>query len=168
MTSARAMIDWAYPKSLYVMSAVWRAQLDGVIAGSAPIKPTPSIVGNYATAAHSMRRLGEKISSQQADPARPSVSLVLIGPVLWTRFAAGGDRREPQIHTGGPAAGDVVVVTDEPVIKALLNGRLASDAAENRGLIRYYGTQADVSAIRSLMRQTGAPMAGHSASSAVK
>ena len=165
MTSARAMIDWAYPKSLHVISAVWRAQLDGVIAGSAQIKPTPSIVGNYAASAHVLRRLGKKISAQQAAPARPSFSLVLIGSVLWSRFSTSGDRSEPQIHTGGPAAGDVVVVTDEPVIEALLNGRLAADAAENRGLIRYYGTQADVSAIRSLMRQTGAPMAGRSASS---
>ena len=163
MTSARAMIDWAYPKSLYVISAVWRAQLDGVIAGSAQIKPTPSIVGNYATAAHLLRRLGEKISSQQADPASPSVSLVLIGPVLWTRFSAGGDRREPQIHTGGPAAGDVVVVTDEPVIEAVVSGHLTADAAEKRGLIRYYGTPADVTAIRTLLGQVGA--AGGSTSS---
>ena len=159
------MIDWAYPKSLHVVSAVWRAQLDGVISGSTLKKPPPSIIGDYATAAHLMRRLGEEMSPYRKDLANPSISLVLIGPVLWTRFAAGGDWREPQVHTGGPAAGDVVVVTDEPVIEALLNGRLAADAAENRGLIRYYGTQADVSAIRSLMRQTEPPTAGRNESS---
>ncbi|MBY0224785.1 MAG: hypothetical protein K2Q28_03155 [Hyphomicrobium sp.] len=163
MTSARAMIDWAYPKSLHVISAVWRAQLDGLIAGSAHIKPAPSIMGNYATAAHVLRRLGEKISSQRANPASPSVSLVLIGPVLWTRFSAGGDRSEPQIHTGGPAPGDVVVVTDEPVIEALLDGRLTADTAENKGLIRYYGSPTGITAIRTLLGKARA--AGRSTSS---
>jgi hypothetical protein len=56
-----------------------------------------------------------------------------------------------------------VVVTDEPVIEALLNGRLAADAAENRGLIRYYGLPAGITAIRTLLGQVG--VAGGSTSS---
>jgi hypothetical protein len=147
------MIEWAYPKSLHVVSAVWKAQLDGVIAGSPQQKPTTSILGNYGTATHLLRRLGERLSTSQENlPAEPSLSLVLIGPVLWTRYTAISTRRELQFHTAGPAPGDVVVVTDEPVIEAIVNGRLTADTAESRGLMRYYGGASDISAIRSFLR----------------
>jgi hypothetical protein len=150
--SARAMIDWAYPKSLHVTSAVWKAQRDGVIAVSKQRKPAASFLGSYGTARHLLRRLGERISPYLTDPAKPSISLVLIGPVLWTRYTASGPGREPQIHTAGPAKGDAVVVTDEPVIEALLKGQLTPHEAESRGLIRFYGAEANVQSVRSLLR----------------
>jgi hypothetical protein len=42
-------------------------------------------------------------------------------------------------HTTGPSSGDVVIVTDEPVIKALVEGQVAPQTARELGLIRLYG-----------------------------
>ena len=40
-------------------------------------------------------------------------SLVLIGPMLWTRFEHAGAALRMDAHTSGPASEDVVIVTDE-------------------------------------------------------
>jgi hypothetical protein len=50
-------------------------------------------------------------------------------------------------HLQGPESGDVVVVTDEPVIVALNDGRLTLKAAGELGLIRYYGPAERVKAL---------------------
>lgn len=162
---ARALIDWAYPRSLHVTSAVWQAQLDGVLAVSSSSQSPRTIVGAYGAAARALRRLGEELSRHQQSPRRPSISLVLIGPVLWARFAVDGTAQEPEIHSRGPSTGDVVVVTDQPVIEALVNGRLTTATAERRGLIRYYGADADVSAIRSILEKASPKQAGENSSS---
>ena len=154
VNTSRGVLNWIYPNALYVTSAVWKAQLDGVIAKSRPPgQQARSLLGGYAEAARALRHFGQNISAFQSESAQPSISLVLLGPVLWTRYAATEDGFTTEIHAKGASAGDVVVVTDEPVVEALVEGRLTADAAEKRGLIRFYGTQPDIATIRSLLRQ---------------
>ncbi len=60
-------------------------------------------------------------------PAPPAVALLLVEARLWNRFqpGAGVDTRlRLEAHASGPRDGDVVLVTGEPVLKALLEGRL--------------------------------------------
>ena len=65
----------------------------------------------------------------------PPVALVLVEAHLWGRITSGpnGMRFEP--HVAGPAAGDVVLVTAEPALKALLDGRITWEAALAAGLV---------------------------------
>ena len=46
------------------------------------------------------------------------------------------------VHVEGPAEGDVVVVTEPPVIKALADGTLTVQKALELGVIRFYGKPA--------------------------
>jgi hypothetical protein len=51
-----------------------------------------------------------------------------------------------------------VIVTDEPVIGALLDGRLTPRQASEAGLVRLYGAPADTEAVQALLdRLTPAP-----------
>jgi hypothetical protein len=63
------------------------------------------------------------------------VALVLVEAHLWGRvtWESGGPRFAA--HVNGPSGGDVIVVTGEPVLRALLEGRITWDAAIATGLV---------------------------------
>ena len=68
---------------------------------------------------------------------RSSVAVVLTQTMLWTRYPAGGGIKP---HVAGPESGDLVVVTDDPVVRTIADGRLTVSEAMENGLIRLYGT----------------------------
>ena len=67
-------------------------------------------------------------------------------------------------HVEGPKAGDVVVVTDEPVIAALADGSLTPQAAREGGLLRIYGSEASAARLTAwldgLCAEASPPAAG--------
>ena len=69
-----------------------------------------------------------------------SFSLVLLGPMLWTRFAGDDGGLRAQVHVAGPTPGDLVLVSELIVIQAIADGRLAVGEAHREGLIRLYGS----------------------------
>jgi hypothetical protein len=79
----------------------------------------------------------------------------MIGPVLWTRFAEGSEGLTATPHVKGPSSGDVVLVSDEPVILALASGRMNGNTAFEQGLIRIYGEPAKAAALESMLRRIG-------------
>jgi hypothetical protein len=81
----------------------------------------------------------------------PAFSMVLIRVMLWTRFEPAGATLNMEVHAAGPAGDDVVIVTDEPVIGALLDGRLTAEQARQLGLVRLYGSPADAANVASLL-----------------
>ncbi len=147
VTSRRGVLNFVYPKALYVTSAVWQAQLDGVLPRSVTAVESKSFVAGrakYDTAAAQLSSLRDKLSAAHDDRSAVAFSLVLLGPVLWTRFVPEGAGLTMTPHVSGPTNGDVVVVTDEPVIRALVDGQLTSQAARELGLIRFYGEPGSV------------------------
>jgi hypothetical protein len=135
----RGMLNWVYPNALYVTSAVWKAQLDGLLSRDDRPAATRALLG-YGTAVKELGQLRDGLSLVR-DHGRddPTISVVLIGPMLWARLAPANTGLEMIPHTTGPSNGDVVIVTDEPVIKALVEGQVASQTARELGLIRFYG-----------------------------
>jgi hypothetical protein len=139
---ARGTLNFVYPKALYVTSAVWRAQLDGVIPRSEPSAESKSLVAGrskYDTAVTQMGSLRDKLSLAIEDRPVAAFSIVLLGPVLWTRFVPEGSALTMTPHVFGSTNSDVVIVTDEPVIRALVDGQVTAQAARDLGLIRFYG-----------------------------
>ncbi len=80
------------------------------------------------------------------------VSIVLIGPMLWSVVTPGSDGLFVRPHTDGPSPGAAVVITDVPVLAALLSGDLSSQAAEAASLIRIYGPAGAVMNTRAALR----------------
>ncbi|MCB1502100.1 MAG: DUF3604 domain-containing protein [Bauldia sp.] len=147
-TLALGMMNWTYPKSLYVPTAVWQAEDAGLLPPRLP-KPAKDLFGSqFRKAAADMDALGARLESAAGDA--PHVSVVLVPQVLWTQFApADGGAVTVTIHAAGPAAGDTVVVTHEKVVRALLSGDLTFETAEAFGLVRLYGDDSGQERVRS-------------------
>jgi hypothetical protein len=143
---ALGMLNLAYPDSLHVRTAVWTAQLEGTLD-----RAEPTIVGSASPDELFRRTLRLRQTLARLDALRgqidaaldgappPAFSIVLIGPMLWSRFEAQDGALKLSAHSTGPDSGDVVIVTDEPVVAALLEGRISPPEARERGLLRVYG-----------------------------
>lgn len=87
------------------------------------------------------RELGGKLSDQNERAEKLSLSLVLLEPALWTRYRVAGNGYASDVHAKGASAGDAVVVTEAPVVAALLAGTLTYAKAEKLELLRFYSLQ---------------------------
>jgi hypothetical protein len=70
----------------------------------------------------------------------PAIAMLLIGPMLWARFEGQEGTVSLESHATGPVGDDVVLVTDEPVVAALAEGRITAREARAQGLVKAYGT----------------------------
>lgn len=142
------VLNWSYPEALHVRTAVWQAENAGLLPprGKAP---TTGALAFYRAAA-SMSRLGGLLEAE-AESRAAGFSIVLIPQVLWTRFVPDSDRVSVMTHAPGPLAGEAVVVTNEKVVRALLDRRLALRDAEAQGLLRIYGEEATQAAVRETL-----------------
>ena len=77
--------------------------------------------------------------------------MILIEPMLWARFEFRAGELALQAHADGPAKGDVVVVSDEPVIAALAEERITPQEARRLGLVRFYGARGAVEEVSFLL-----------------
>jgi hypothetical protein len=149
-TLQRGVLNWVYPKSLYVSTAVWQAQIAGIVAKDRPL--TGNLAGLGLRRAQLLMRQLE-IQTAAAAGARPvpRFSVVLLGPMLWTSYDAASGRVKASLHAAGPTPGDVVVVTDSVVVSALLTGALTVREASDFGLIRFYGDDADIALLAHVL-----------------
>lgn len=145
---ARGVLNWAFPDSLHVTTAVWQAQAAGVISRDEMPAAAKALVG-FQKATETLAAFRDGLAAVHDGHAAPALAMVLLGPVLWTRFERKGLAVEMVTHAVGPAAGDAVVVTDEPVIAALVDGRLTPRVAREMGLLRLYGPAASVAQLAS-------------------
>lgn len=151
------MLNLAYPDTLHVRTAVWMAQLDGVISRDeqpAAGDPQTATIRAMFRLRETSLRLGwfrDRIGAALDGRPVPAFSIVLIGPMLWTRFEPAGDTLAMTAHAAGPGSEDVVIVTDAPVVAALLEGRLTPQQARSLGLVRFYGAPQNVADVASLL-----------------
>ena len=148
----RGMLNLAYPQSLHVGTAVWQAQL----AGALPRDPLAERADLSPDARATLGRvrvngLLMRFAARLAKPADEAASLavVLLDSVMWSRFVVAAGAVHPVIHVAAPEAGDVVVVTDTPVLEAIAAGSLELATALELGLIRLYGAPPQVAGVRA-------------------
>ncbi len=73
---------------------------------------------------------------------------------LWSRLSPNSHGYDIATHTAGPQAGDVVVVTHEAVLAALVRGKLSIATALDRGLLVVDGESTAVDSVRSLLNES--------------
>ncbi|MDZ7652625.1 MAG: hypothetical protein U5L03_08810 [Burkholderiaceae bacterium] len=141
----RGMLNLSYPESLHVHTAVWMAQLDGTLPrrdASATSDEQPEMLRAmlaYRNTVRTLEAARARLESGQPHSAKPPIAVLLIGPMLWVRFEQAEARLQMVPHVDGPARGDVVVITDAPVMAALVDGSMTAGRARAMGLVRYYG-----------------------------
>lgn len=153
IATRRGVLNMACPESLHPGTAVWQAQLAGrlprdPLAQRGDLTPEARATLRLIKANASLGQLAVRMSGASTAAARPNLALVLLGPVLWTRFDTDGDAVRPSVHVAGPEAGDVVIVTEIAVVEAVARGELGFGEALDLGVARLYGAPAGVAAAR--------------------
>lgn len=148
----RGLLNWTFPNALYVTTAVWQAENSGILP------PRTSKGGKGLTAYHrtatALEELALRISQNGGATAdAPPLSIVLIETVLWTHLDHGPQGYTANVHRDGPAPGDVVIVTEGSVIEALVDARVTAKAAEDAGLLRYYGDVGKLKVIQEMLHR---------------
>ena len=145
---ARGALNYIYPKSLYVRTAVWQAQNSGLLAPR-PARAVKDLFAFQHTAAD-LQQLGDALGPAPAP--RLGFTVVLLDSMLWSRYAPSESGFDVDVHVKGPQKGDAVLVTQSEVIRALNVGSLGFDVAEAQGLIRLYGPADRQEAVRSILQ----------------
>lgn len=154
VAALRGALALAYPQSPQVGTAVWQAQLAGRLPGDpvaqqGELSADARAVMRRVRANSLLRQLAVQLSAPGAAAAPPNLAVVLLGPVMWNRFAAHDGRLTPLLHVAGPEPGDVVVVTELPVVEAIAAGSLGFAAAIDSGVLRLYGEPGVVARARA-------------------
>jgi hypothetical protein len=148
-TVQRGILNWTYPNALYVQGALTQAHLNRII--ELPTAPAAQDLfgSRLRQTAEMLKRFGAEL---QLDGARDfAFSLVLIEPMLWTRYTVSGGAVGTSVHVKGPEVGDLVVVSAEAALKEMVARRLTFQRAEELGLVRFYGDPANTGRLRSIL-----------------
>ena len=136
-TVALGALNWSYPDALYVRTALWQAEVSGIL----PPRPSQHLPAALAfrRAQVALGMFADRLSRAGRQGDKPmSIAVVLIDSMLWTRFVASSKGYDAHIDVAGAESGDVVIVTASKVIEAIVRGSYDANLAELNGLIRLY------------------------------
>ena len=152
----------SHPRSIGVALAIADAIGEGVLDRSAA---APIIVGSagYWRAVGRLSAVGQALAGEEG--LREPVAILLIDSNLWARLVPSIGRPRLEAHAPGPGEGDVVVVTSEPVLAALLEQGMAPAGAIDRGLVAVEGPDTAASVVRASL--AGGLRSGHAPRPAV-
>jgi hypothetical protein len=141
-------LESMYPGSFTVAVALRKAADSGVIDAAA----LQARSKRHALYIDAVRRLQELRTTLAASPAAAdlpaSFSLGYVESRLWSRYSRADGKIRADIHTYGPAPGEAVVLTGEPVVTELLAGRLSVERALADGMLLIDGDESEKTAIR--------------------
>lgn len=155
MTLEKVAVSYAYPDSLNVMAAVSSARLSGKLDRTITIglQTAEQLERTSLRIRAALWQLRGRLAS--APPgAMPSLAIVLLEPMMWSRIATAEGAPKLMLHVDGPATGDVVTVTEEVVLVAINEGKLTAGEALEQGLVRLYGSDGDVASARAWLQAT--------------
>jgi hypothetical protein len=147
---ARGVMNWVYPDSLHVRTAVWRAEDAGIL----PKRDAVKDLFAFRKTTRDLKMFGEFLARLEASPEElPAVSVVLLDSMLWSRLVRTQDGHDFHVHVDGPKPGDPVIVSDGKVITSLANGGLTGETAREHGLVSIYGSPEMISILTKAMNR---------------
>src|SRR5215470_12310640 len=138
------------PKASVVYFAIVDAVEHGVLDRSAFQTIVPGPAG-YWQAVGRINELHRRLAAAAGEQAAPAMSLLFIESNLWARFEPTPQGLTLSVHTPRAGEGDVVVLTSEAGLAAVLDGRLPVDAALERGLIALDGEASTADRAKALI-----------------
>jgi hypothetical protein len=151
---ARGLLNWVYPDALHIVGAMAQAVSERRLP--APASGRERDPWGYRLAMQLIDRYAQQLRMLSGGARPPAFSVLLIEPMLWTRFVAEGGDLRAQVHASGPQAEDLVLISGEEVIREIARNRLTLGEAHRQGLIRLYGTLQQVALFLTLYDQVGA------------
>jgi hypothetical protein len=140
------------PTSIKVAVAIRKAITSGELDASAAAPITPGAVGYWRAVKH-IEAFKSLIVSGHPSPIGP-ISVLLIDSDLWSRISPGPNGLVVDVHTVGPRDGDVVIVTSEPIIAAVLEGRTELQWALKHEVIAIDGPSDDAKAVLATVERS--------------
>jgi hypothetical protein len=148
-------LESMHPGSFPVAVALRKAADSGVIDAAALEAPSRRGIVVYGGTVWRLQAFNRALAESAAAAELPaSFSLGYVESQLWTRFSQADGMLRIDIHTDGPAEGETVVLTGEPVLTAVLAGKLSVDRALADGLILIEGNDSAKAAIRQVLIET--------------
>lgn len=152
---SRGSLSWGYPDSLYVIGAISTE----VAARRLPLanfnRAGVDLFGHkFQFARTSLEKFGAMFGA--VSQLQTSVAVVLVEPMLWTRFEPVTGGLRTAVHVPSAEPGDLVIVTGEAVIAEIAASRLTFGQAYERGVVRLYGEDAQIAAFVHTYQQLGA------------
>ena len=151
----KVAVSYAYPDSLNVMVAVSTARLAGKLDRTITIgsQTSEQLEKTSLRIRAALWQLRARLASSPTGAA-PSLAIVLLEPMMWSRIATAEGTPRLTLHVDGPAAGDVVAVTEEVVLVAINENKISAGEAISLGLVRLYGSDGDVASARAWLQAT--------------
>lgn len=147
-------LESMYPGSLSVAVALRNAADNGVIDATALVALSNG-TAHYVDTLHHLQEFRKTLAASPAAVNLPaSFSLGYVESQLWTRYSQSDGNIRVDVHTDGPTEGEAVVLTGEPVLTAILAGKLSVDRALTDGLILIDGNESEKTAIRQALKAT--------------
>ncbi len=81
----------------------------------------------------------------------PDFAVLLVEPGLWTRYRKQGSGLAMEPHVATPAMGDIVLITGEPALQALVERRLTLADAIRTGVVRFEGAPEGVKRLQQTL-----------------
>jgi hypothetical protein len=141
----KGMLNWIYPNSFYVDTAVWQAQQAGLLPREEALPARKSLLVNpgYSRAVRTLKGYASGIgASNSGEPG--SVAIMFFEAIFYARISFGPDGALLEPHIAAPAKDEPLLITHRIVIEAISTGRLGLEDAIAMGLIRTYGDQARI------------------------
>jgi hypothetical protein len=137
----RGMLNFIYPGALSVGTRTWMAQREGLIPADASVEETAQArnVFGLLRATAALRQWKAHLEGAREPREAAPLAVVLLGPMLWSRYEFSGNGIALSAHVDGPLAGDVVMVTEVAVLGALASEQFTLREAREMGLVAFYG-----------------------------
>jgi hypothetical protein len=137
---AGATFDVVHPKSLGVVVAINGAKQQGLLDDPTATTKAGDLFGSgYRQAVQDLTALETKLrnAAEFFDSDRTGTfALVLVSSRLWSHYRVGGGNAMAEIHASPAGENDTIILSDEAVLDALVNGRMSFDLAVANGLIQ--------------------------------
>jgi hypothetical protein len=147
-------LEGMYPGSLSVAVALRSAADHGLIDATALEAPGKG-TALYADTVRRLQAFRKTLAASSAAADLPaSFSLGYVESRLWARYSQSDGTIRVDVHTDGPAEGEAVVLTGEPVLTEVLAGRLSVDRALADGVLVIVGDESEKTAIRHALIAT--------------
>jgi hypothetical protein len=141
VSRARGVLNWVYPDALHVVGAIASAVSERRLPPPTSLERDPWA---YQRIVRLLDQYGGQLRSVSGEAEPPPFSLLLIEPMLWTRFVPDSGKLRARAHVPGPETGDLVLISGEDVIREIVANRLTIAEAHQLGLLRLYGARAQV------------------------
>ncbi len=151
----RAVINWRYPATANISKAVKTLAL----AGHLPVAPSkraahPFLLHKYGV---ELKTFAGRVTKSR-NLRTKGFDVLYIGPMLWTAIRQDTLGVSVKVHAAGPQSGLPLLVTERPVIRALIRRSMTAAYALSSGLITLHGSPTKVAMLRAELKSNFATL----------